>query len=169
MRIHSELGRNVVGAVVITLFVACAGDRRGTTIESAQDASGAPIRELVAAPWTSKFLEESVLAAARVEIVGPIGLRGHVVILQDSLRHEHRESTTTAGYSIEQRQKPESDGTPIKAHLDALTILADDSLTVLETPNAREVTINAVGEVYFRVVRSGEETRGASLRLIGAP
>ena len=153
----------LVPLAVLALLGSCASDppEREPSIASAIPAA--------ARPWTRRFHEESVLFAAEVEIVGPIGLREHLVVAQDPETSEHVETTTPEGYRIVQRRKPDADDAPIRAHLDALAIFADQSLSVLESSNASDVVVSARGEVFFRVTKSGEETRTSSLRLVGTP
>jgi hypothetical protein len=148
--------------VALATAPACTSEAR-TREASAQRTSAAE------QPWTATFVEPAVLFAATVEITGPLGLRQHVAVRQDSLRHEHSEVTTAQGYRIAQRQRPDSDGEPIKAHLDALEIHADVELVIFERVDVDEVTVHARGDVYYHVLKSGEERRVPSLRLSGAP
>lgn len=158
---HARTNAAWLGWLAVLLVASCGGESR------AREASAPRVPPPV--PWTEEFREPSVLVAARIEIRGPIGLRQHLAVRQDPARHEHRETTTAEGYRIEARQRPESDGEQIVAHLDALEIHADELLSVLEGPGERDVVVHAEGDVFFRVLRTEQETRSPSLRLIGKP
>lgn len=151
-------------ALVAALALACASDERAREASAPRSASvPAPV------PWPDTFQRECVLAATRIEVVGPIGLLDHIAIRQDSINHEHLEAVTAEGLRIEERQKPDSDLSPIRAQLDALVLVADESLVVIESPTARTVIVQGFGDAFLRSVDSGEERRAQTLRLEGGP
>jgi hypothetical protein len=164
-----DLRRSLSLAAALAALCACASERPA----SGAAPSSSPSDERPAArggqAWPSEFQREAVLAATRIEIVGPIGLLDHVAIRQDSENHEHSETATESGLRIVERQRAESDGSPIRAQLDALVLVADVELVVLESPAAQDVSVQASGDVFLRYVDTGEERRARSLRLEGAP
>lgn len=161
------LRRSLALAAALPLLGGCASERPASPPVAPRPAAtpSAP-GEL---PWPTEFQREAVLAAARIEVVGPVGLLDHVAIRQDAENHEHVEAATAEGLRIVERQRGESDGSPIRAQLDALVLVADVELVVLESPAVSEVSVLASGDVYLRYVDTGEERRARSLRLEGAP
>lgn len=161
--------RRSLSLAVLTVLCACASDRPASEVTKA----AAPSEERPAArgeqAWPAEFQREAVLAATRIEVVGPIGLLDHVAIRQDSENHEHAETATESGLRIVERQRAESDGSPIRAQLDALVLVADVELVVLESPAVQDVSVQASGDVFLRYVDTGEERRARSLRLEGSP
>lgn len=119
------------------------------------------------AMWTRSFLDRAVLSAAVVEIEGPEILRERLALLRDEFNHEHSERASADGYLIEQRQRADSDGAPIRAQLDELVIAVDERITVKIRPDAPRIVIRASGDVYMHIVDSGRETRTATLTLLG--
>lgn len=166
-----ELRPALALATALLLAAGCASERPAAAPTSApKESSAAPAPQAgEKLPWPGEFQREAVLAATRIEVVGPIGLLDHVAIRQDAENHEHAESATEAGLRIVERQRAESDGSPIRAQLDALVLVADVELVVLESPAAQEVSVQASGDVFLRYVDTGEERRARSLRLEGAP
>jgi len=160
--------RTSLGIALAALCVAaCAGPDAG----GKSDAARKP-REAAAAPaptpmWTRSFLERAVLSAAVVEIEGPELLRERLALLRDEFNHDHTERAADGGYVIEQRQRADSDGSPIRAQLDELVIAVDDRITVRIRPDAARVIVRASGDVYMHIVDSGRETRTATLTLLG--
>lgn len=151
----------------LALLAACSRPEERTPASPRASRSASPasaVPEPVA--WTPAFPRKSVLIAARIEIVGPRNLIEHLAIAQDPTHHAHAESATPEGMRIEESRLPESDE-PIAAQLDNLTLRAMDSLVVLFSPNAREVTLEAAGDVYFHGLETGEEKRADTLRLVG--
>lgn len=165
---HHRLARrrSLALAAALLLTAACASQRPAAPPERApESASDAPQPKA----WPGEFQREAVLAAARIEVIGPVGLLDHIAIRQDAENHEHAESATEAGLRIVERQRAESDGSPIRAQLDALVLVADVELVVLESPSAEGVSVQASGDVFLRYVDTGEERRARALRLEGAP
>jgi hypothetical protein len=158
-------GAALAGAL-LSLIAGCA---KPDEKDAAATPAKAPRPEAAARPWTPAFPRASVLIAERIEIVGPRELIDHLAITQNPASHAHAETATREGMRIEKSQLPDSDREPINAHLDALMIAATERLVVLFSPNAKQVTIEARGDVYFREIDSGEEKRAQSLRLVGAP
>ncbi len=117
--------------------------------------------------WTQSFLEKSVLSAALVEIDGPELLRERLALRRDEYNHEHSERAGADGYVIEQRQRPDSDGSPIRAQLDELVIDAYERIVVRIRPQAQRVVVRASGDVFLFALDSGRETRVATLTLVG--
>lgn len=156
-------------SLALLLVLGCASERTATPPSAVTEPGSAPLAPRAETSWPIEFQREAVLAAARIEVVGPIGLLDHVAIRQDGENHEHSESATADGLRIVERQRAESDGSPIRAQLDALVLLADVELVVLENPVAKEVSIEARGDVFLRYVDTGEERRARTLRLEGAP
>lgn len=149
------------------LAFACASPRSNPDAKAAAEDAAAEPRP--AAPWTETFRREAVLAARRVEVLGPVGLLEHLAIRVDPDNHDHVETATEQGLRIVERQRADSDGSPIRAQLDGLVIVVDEELIVLESPAVEQVTVRADGDVYLRYVDGGEERRARSLRLEGGP
>jgi hypothetical protein len=112
-------------------------------------------------------MEKSVLTAAVVEIDGPELLRERLALRRDEFNHEHSERASSEGYLIEQRQRADSDGSPIRAQLDELVIDAYERVVVRTRPDAQRVVVRASGDVFLFALASGRETRVASLTLVG--
>ncbi|MBM3991886.1 MAG: hypothetical protein FJ298_12865 [Planctomycetes bacterium] len=151
------------------LALGCASERPPSPSTPLSEPGATPRSSDAPTPWSTAFQREAVLAAARIEVVGPIGLLDHVAIRHDGENHEHFESATPDGLRIVERQRAESDGSPIRAQLDALVLLADVELVVLENPAQTQVRVEASGDVFLRYVDTGDERRARSLRLEGAP
>jgi hypothetical protein len=151
-------GRLTLGALLA--LAACKGAPGPREASARTSERAAPVA------WTTTFPDESVLAARVIEVVGPSGLLAHLPIVHDPANHLHEEKATREGMRIEEQQRPDSDGSPIRANLDNLVLIADERLTVLESPGASQVVVQASGDVYFHVPKTGEERRSESLRLV---
>jgi len=151
------------------LALGCASERPASPTTTVAEPGSIPLSPRAQTPWPAAFQREAVLAAARIEVVGPIGLLDHAAMRQDAENHEHIESATADGLRIVERQRAQSDGSPIRAQLDALVLLADLELVVLESPAVTEVSVEARGDVFLRYVATGEEHRAQALRLKGGP
>lgn len=151
--------------LVAALALGCSGPRESEAPATAERGVARP----AAAPalWTSTFLERAALAAAVVEVEGPELLRERIAVRRDEYNHEHSERAASDGYLIEQRQRADSDGTPIRVQLDELVIDADERVTIRIRPDAPRVVVRASGDVFMRVISSGRETRTAALTLVG--
>jgi hypothetical protein len=146
-------------------FASCAGSR-----PSKSDPAGDVAREARSAEpvmWTRSFLDKSVLTAGVVEIEGPELLRERAVLRREEFHHEHSEHADKDGYTIEQRQRSDSDGSPIRAQLDELVIDAYERITIRIRPDAQRVVVRASDDVFLYVLSSGRETRTATLTLVG--
>lgn len=156
-------------ALAAALAVACASPRSTPPKAAAPTPANAASEPRSTAPWPETFRREAVLAARRVEVVGPVGLLDHLAIRVDPDNHDHVENATEQGLRIVERQRAESDGSPIRAQLDAVVLVVDEELVILESPATQQVSVRAEGDVYLRYVDSGEERRARSLRLEGGP
>ena len=121
-------------------------------------------------PWPGDFEQPAVLMAARVVVVGPEGLREHAAIRQDFAHHTYEEKTTSEGF-VRRTALRDDIGylAPIRCVLDGLEIFAERELVVLEKPGPVRVSIEAVGDVFYRVTDTGEEQRHARLTLTSGP
>lgn len=108
-----------------------------------------------------------MVSAGVVEIEGPEMLRERLALRRDEFNHEHTERASAEGYVLEQRQRPQSDGSPIRAQLDELVIDAYERITIRLRPDAQRVVLRASGEVFLFTLSSGRETRTSTLTLVG--
>lgn len=154
-------------ALTLACLVGCAAPRDQPVAASA---TGSRANAAVAtAPklWTRSFAEKAVLSAAVVEIEGPELLRERAVLRRDEFNHEYAERASADGYLLEQRQRQDSDGSPIRAQLDELVIDAYERITIRIRPDAQRVVLRASGEVFLFTLSSGRETRTSTLTLVG--
>jgi len=152
-------------AFLALLALACTSAPQASEPRAEEPAPVAPERA-----WTRTFLEEAVLMARVVRIEGPPGLRDHLALVQDGVRHVHEVTTTREGLLQRTTVRDDLDyPAPIRCQLDRVTIVAERQLLVLERPGDVSVTVVAEGDAFFK--RAGEETeqRGAVLRIVGQP
>lgn len=102
-----------------------------------------------------------------VEIDGPELLRERLALRRDELNHEHSERATAEGYLLEQRQRADSDASPIRAQLDELVIDAYERISIRIRPAAQRVVVRASGDVLFVPLATGRETRTSTFTLVG--
>ena len=161
-------------ALVLALAVllpACTGTKSGTRSDPAPSSGSEerpprPEPESLR-PWTDAFQKSAVLLAADIRIEGPVGLISHIATLSNPDELERSEKATPEGFLQTIQVRSDAPGARIKAQLDRLAIVAEHRLSVLERPNAAEVTVVATGGVYWEDVATKQEKRVESLRLSG--
>ncbi len=164
---RSPLGLAGACLLASAALSACAGSRSASPdpADVAREAREAAATEPVM--WTRSFLDKAVLTAGVVEIEGPELLRDRAVLRREEYHHEHSERADKDGYWIEQRQREDSDGSPIRAQLDELVIDAYERITIRIRPGAKRVVVRASEDVFLYALSSGKETRTESLTLVG--
>lgn len=163
-RASARAALRLAAGLALGVLAACSGPRAAS--QGSASPASAP-RERGPQLWTQSFLEKSVLSAAVVEIDGPELLRERLALRRDEFNHEHGERATSDGYLIEQRQRADSDGSPIRAQLDELVIDAYERIQVRIRPDAQRVVVRASGDVFLFALESGRDTRVATLTLVG--
>lgn len=148
--------------IALLLLAACATpDGERSTVVDAAPARPAPVD----LPWTEAFRGEAFLVADEIEVIGPVGIRDHVVLQQNTLA-EYGVRTTERGLLQELVVK---DGrAELRAQLDNWILVAARSLRVLEVPNEVPVRVRGVGQALFRTMDGEPPRRGAALEFFGA-
>jgi len=150
-------------ALVTLLFAtACVTTKRDNTGASVAKRSLATSQS----GWTTDFLRNRLLVADEVRIVGPEGLRAHIVTRFDPAFATRKEETIPEGYLQTFHAKPGADRA-LACYLDKLQIQVIRKLTVLERPGPFDVVVEAVGEVYYVDIDAHREQRLPSVRIEG--
>lgn len=158
LSLHSSL------SLLLLLLAAC------TTTEADLEASADPSESKLfepSMPWTTEFLETSVLMAEEIHLEGPSGLLRHFAARVEEPYHERHEETLPEGY---QQTFTLSEGTGLvemRGYLDRLELVATKRMTVLERPGDVDVVVEARGDVFYSCPETQRTERGNALRLVG--
>ncbi len=160
------MNRRLAALLAPLLLAACTTTPAGEEPAPRAEAAPAAPTEAPRASWTEDFRREAVLVADEIRIVGPRGLLEHVVVQQDATNHSHDVEATPEGLVLDSVATTNAIQ-PIRAQLDGLSLAATRGLRVLESVNAVDVVVEANGEVYYRDIEAGKESRSPRVRLVG--
>lgn len=118
-------------------------------------------------PWTTAFLDTSILVAEHVHIEGPSGLLRHFAARVEEEFHERTEETVPEGYRQVIRVRTDGPLVEVRSYLDRMELVATRSLTVLERPGDVDVVVEVSGDVFYSCEAQQRSERAQALRFVG--
>lgn len=149
--------------LLVALVSACGSARSG--VDSTSSGAGGSAAA-AGRPWTREFQVSSTLVAREVLVEGPPGLIDHVAFKQHP-DHKYTARTTAEGF-LQEVTSERAEGDLIRIQIDNLAIAAERRIRVLERVVEGPVRVQASGDVFYKNLESGQESRSESLELTGA-
>jgi hypothetical protein len=134
--------------LAIGLLTACGatGDPKGSGSNPGALAALLP----PAKPWPETFGREAFLLADQIVIKGPYGLLEHVALGRDPESLDYSAKTIPEGFRQILKRKDPRNYVEIRCQLDNWTLVALDSILVLESAAGGEVQVVAAGNAVWR-------------------
>jgi ribosomal protein S28E/S33 len=163
MQIRSHPGHACLSLLLVALVGACGSAPSGEDTSSSTAGAAEPAAGL---PWTREFQVSSTLVAREVLVEGPPGLIHHVAFKQHP--DQKYVAKTTADGFLQEVTSDREEGELIRIQIDNLAIAAEWRIRVLERVVEGPVRVHATGDVFYKNLETGQETRSESLDLTGA-
>lgn len=152
-----------VALLLVGLAGACGSAQPG---DDPARSEASPQAAAAGLPWTREFQVSSTLVAREVLVEGPPGLIDHVAFKQ--LPEQRYTAKTTAEGFLQEVTADQEGGELIRIQIDNLAIAAERRIRVLERVVEGPVRIHATGDVFFKNLETGQESRSESFDLTGA-
>jgi len=160
MQLRSPCRSLPLSLLTLAMLAACG------SAPSGEDAKASAVPAAAGLPWTREFQVSSTLVAREVFLEGPPGLIDHVAFKQHP-DHRYTAKTTAEGF-LQEVSSDRGEGELIRIQIDNLAIAAERRIRVLERVAEGPVRVQASGDVFYKNLVTGQESRGESLELTGA-
>ncbi|GEM_PF-1788091 len=181
MKNYTAISRSCLLGIPLIL-VACAGPGQQSKASTGPE-GGAPTQAggsageqaprqrpltVEATPWTSKFMQRSLLLADEISITGPVGLMDHCVMTLDDALFERTELPTPDGLQLILRPRPGTGGEDLlRAQIDAWNLAAYKEIRMDLRAGDTEVVVTARGSAVWQNT-DGSEQRASHLMFSGS-